>query len=155
MIPMPTWPAGDESVDRIAWQSFSFYPRLGRVRRYVAERLSERITLRDAAQVACLEYNYFSAFFHNKVGITFSEWLRVVRVMSSTELLRAHETTVSRAACEVGFGSVRAFERSFRRIIGMTPAQFKWHVQPENGAITKSDALLTKNVAMSTIPRVS
>ena len=76
-------------------------------------------------------------------------------MMSSTELLRAHETTVSRAAYEVGFGSVRAFEQSFRRILGMTPAQFKRHVQPENEVITKSDALLTKNVALSTIPRVS
>ena len=155
MIRMPTWPAGDESVDRIAWQSFSFYPRLGHVGRYVAEHLGEQITLRDAARVACLEHNYFSAFFHKKVGITFSEWLRVVRVMRSTQLLRAHDLTVSRAAYEVGFGSVRAFERSFRRIIGMTPAQFKWHVQPENGTITKSDASLRNNVAMSMIPRVS
>ena len=73
MIRMPTWPVGDESVGRIAWQSFSFYPRWGRVRRYVAEHPSERITLRDAARVGCLEYNYFSAFFHYKVGITFSE----------------------------------------------------------------------------------
>ncbi len=134
MIRMPTWPAGDESVDRIAWQSFSFYPRLGRVRRYVAEHLSERITLRDAAQVACLEYNYFSSFFHKKVGITFGEWLRVVRVMRSTELLRAHDTTVSRAAYKVGFGTVRTFERSFRRVMGMTPAEFRCGVRPENGA---------------------
>ncbi len=132
--------SGDKTVERIAWPSFSYYPQLHRVRRYVEDHLNEPITLRDAARVACLEYKYFSSFFRNKVNITFAEWLRVKRVMRSAELFRIHDITVCQAAHEAGFRSLRTFERAFKRIIGMTPAEFKSCVRPQNGTITKFDA---------------
>ena len=155
MIGVPMWLAEDESVARIAWQSFSYYPQLSRVRQYVQDHIGERITLRDAAGIACLEPKYFSSFFRSKAKITFSEWLRLVRVMRSAELFRFRDISVSQAAREVGFRSLRTFERAFRRVIGMSPVQFKWCVRPENRAIRKFDSPLTMNVANSTTPHVA
>ena len=145
----------EETVERIAWQSLSYYPPLDRVRRYVEGHLNERITLRDAARVACLEYKYFSSFFHNRVNIRFTEWLRVERVMRSAELFRIQDITVAQAAREVGFRNRRTFERAFKRMIGITPAEFKSCVRPRNVAITKYDVYLTKSVANVTTPGVA
>lgn len=127
--------------ERIAGRCFAYYPRLDRVRRYVEEHLDQPITVRDAARVACLEYKYFSVFFRSKARMTFSEWLRRVRVAKAVDLFCRQDIAISQAAYRVGFRSVRTFERSFKQVIGMTPRAFKLCVRPEqSGSRCRTDA---------------
>lgn len=61
----------------------TYYPKLGRVRRYVQEHVSEPVALKDAALVACLQPRSFSAYFREKVGIRFAECVARVRVANA------------------------------------------------------------------------
>jgi len=106
-------------------QKLDYYPRLNRLREYVEKSYSEPISLKKAASVAALESSYFSSYFHAKVGITFTEWLRQVRISKAVELMKASDFSITEVAYEVGFGDLRTFERAFKKHTLMTPMEFK------------------------------
>jgi AraC-like DNA-binding protein len=114
---------------------FSYYLPLQRVREYVEKNLSEPISLRAAASAAGLEEKYFSAFFHRKTGVCFRDWLAARRVDRAIEILTQHDDTITNVAESVGFQDLRTFERSFKRLTGLTPREFKRSVAPEIAAI--------------------
>ncbi len=110
---------------------FDYYPRLNRLRQYVEQSYSEPISLGKAASVAALESSYFSSYFHAKVGITFTEWLRQIRIRKALELMKAGDFSITHIAYEVGFGDLRTFERAFKQHTRMTPMEFKKSARPE------------------------
>ncbi len=110
---------------------FDFYPRLNRLRGYVEQSYSEPIPLKKAAGIAALEKSYFSSYFRAKVGITFTDWLRQVRIEKAMELMKASDSSITHIAYEVGFGDLRTFERAFKKHTLMTPMEFKKSARPE------------------------
>ncbi len=110
---------------------FDYYPRLNRLREYVEQSYSEPISLGNAASIAALERSYFSSYFHAKVGITFTEWLRQVRIEKAMALMKAGDFSIAEVAYEVGFGDLRTFERAFKKHTLTTPREFKKSVRPE------------------------
>lgn len=106
-------------------KAFSYYPPLARVARYVEQHLNEHISLKQAATVACLEEKYFSVYFHEKTGVCFSDWINYVRVNKAVQLLTQCDTPVAGIAEITGFNCLRTFERTFKKITGMTPMGFK------------------------------
>ncbi len=109
---------------------FDYYPRLKRLHQYVEQSYSEPISLIKAAGIAALESSYFSTYFHAKVGITFTEWLRQVRTEKAMELMKAGDFSITEVAYEVGFGDLRTFERAFKQHTRMTPMEFKKSARP-------------------------
>jgi len=119
-------------VERFHQDAFSYYDRLTPVHQFVTTHVSKPISMADAAKVAGLERKYFSAFFHSKVGITFTEWIRLLRVRRSMELMRAHDDSIPRIAFAAGFRDVRTFERAFKRYVGVSPTAYRSSVRPEH-----------------------
>ncbi len=110
---------------------FDYYPRLNRLRQYVEQSYSEPLPLGKAASIAALESSYFSTYFRAKVGITFTEWLRLVRIEKAIELMKARDVSITDIAYEVGFADLRTFERAFKQHTRMTPMEFKKSARPE------------------------
>lgn len=110
---------------------FDYYPRLNRLREYIEQSYSEPIPLKKAASVAALESSYFSTYFRAKVGSTFTDWLRQVRIEKAMEFMTAGDFSITYIAYEVGFGDLRTFERAFKKHTRMTPKEFKKSVRPE------------------------
>ncbi len=110
---------------------FDIYPRLNRLREYVEQSYSEPISLKKAASIAALESSYFSSYFRAKVGITFTDWLRQVRIRKAMKLMKASDFSITEVAFKVGFGDLRTFERAFKQYTRRTPKEFKKSVAPE------------------------
>ena len=110
---------------------FDYYPRLNRLREYVEQSYSEPIPLKKAAGIAALESSYFSTYFRAKVGITFTDWLRQVRIRKAMKLMKASDFSITEVAFEVGFGDLRTFERAFKQYTRRTPREFKKSVAAE------------------------
>ena len=106
--------------------------RLRRIKRHVDQHYSEEISLEKAAQIAATEKTYFSTFFRKKVGITFTDWLRQIRVAKAIEIIKTRNQSICDTAFEVGFGDLRSFERAFKRYTNMTAREFKKSVLPEH-----------------------
>ncbi len=120
-----------DKTDRIQRADpFLYYARLRRLQLYVEERYGEPITAEKAAGVAGLGTKYFSSFFHDRVGQTFSSWLRGYRVAKAKELLGRNNLPIIQIAMEVGFADNSTFLRAFKSFERMTPSEFKKKVRP-------------------------
>ena len=117
---------------RFHHEAFSYYHRLSAVLQVVTANVATPISLGAAAKLAGLERKYFSAFFRSKVGATFTEWLRVLRVCRAMELMCARDGSITRIAFAAGFQDVRTFERAFKRYLGVSPKVYRASVRPEH-----------------------
>ena len=118
-------------VNQVNSSAFDYYSRLRRVKDHVDQNYSEEISLEKAAQIAATEKTYFSTFFRKKVGITFTDWLRQLRVAKAIEIMKIRNQSICDIAFEVGFGDLRTFERAFKRYTNLTAREFKKSVLPE------------------------
>jgi two-component system, response regulator YesN len=105
--------------------AFEYYAPLRRVKQYVRDNSAENISLEQVAQIAGMERKYFSTFFHKKVGIRFSDWLRGVRIGNAISLMGDENYSITQVAFKTGFMDLRTFERAFKRCTGFTPREFK------------------------------
>lgn len=102
------------------------------VLQFVTANVAAPISLGAAAKLAGLERKYFSAFFHSKVGATFTEWVRILRVSRAMELMGVRDDSIVRIGFAAGFQDVRTFERAFKRYVGVSPKAYRASVRPEH-----------------------
>ena len=75
----------NDSVNQTALQ---YYSSLKRVKEHVDKNYSQHLSLEKAAGIAAMEKTYFSTFFREKVGITFTDWLRRIRVAKAIDIMK-------------------------------------------------------------------
>ena len=109
---------------------FSYYHRLQRLKDYVDRHYADDIGLNDAARIAHLDAKYFSAYFRQKTGLTFRDWLSGERIARAQEMMECQDHSVTDIAYAVGFRDLRTFQRSFKRHTGVTPRAYKRSVRP-------------------------
>ena len=100
-------------------------PPLVRTREFVEQRLPDGLTAEEAAAEAHLERHYFSAYFHERVGVTFLEWLNAMRLARALKLLEGESVNVTELAEASGFLTTRHLQRVFRRYLGSTPSRYR------------------------------
>lgn len=88
----------------------------------IAERCTD-ITFDEAAEFMCFSKPYFSKYFHRMSGMTFSEYLNIVRVSEAVKFLSNGNMSVGEAALTAGFGTIRSFNRIFKKYTGYTPRE--------------------------------
>jgi transcriptional regulator GlxA family with amidase domain len=99
--------------------------RLTLVSTYVRDRYFEPLHLDDVAEIASLERMYFCRYFHRKVGVSFSAWLRMMRVAQAIRLLRNTAMNVADVAVAVGFADSGGLQRSCRRLTARLPREIR------------------------------
>jgi len=109
-----------EIIERI-----HYYPPALRAAHFLKDRLAESVPLKDAARAAGMERCAFSRFFSERIGITFSDFARVLRVERALEALNARDVGIGELGALVGISHSSTFVRTFRRIVGCTPSQYK------------------------------
>lgn len=92
---------------------------------FITENFAYRITLSDAASEAHLNSAYFSSLFKQSTGISFKEYLNLVRIEESKRLLVTTEFSIIDIAIGIGFEDQSYFSKVFKRYTGMTPKQFR------------------------------
>lgn len=94
-------------------------------KRFIKERFQEKITLDEAAQAVNASTRHFCKVFKEATGYTFTDYLARIRVEKAKNLLQNPHLRVSEVAFETGFDSISQFNRSFKRITGLAPTQFR------------------------------
>jgi AraC-like DNA-binding protein len=99
--------------------------RLSRAISYIEAALSDGVSHHEAAARAGLTAAAFSRFFRRKTGRTFEEYVNDARVARACRALLESDRSVTDIAYEVGFGSLAHFHRTFRRVKGTTPTEYR------------------------------
>ncbi len=98
---------------------------VGNAKRYIQDRYQQRISLDEAAQAVNASTRHFCKVFKQATGLTFTDYLARVRVEKAKNLLQNPHLRVSEIAYETGFESISQFNRSFKRITGLAPTQYR------------------------------
>ncbi|WP_200811074.1 AraC family transcriptional regulator [Demequina sp. NBRC 110057] len=100
-------------------------PRTGAARRVAQALLADPASHTSLSEWANLTFTSEATLrraFVDETGMTFTEWLRRVRLARSRQLLD-RGTPVAAVASKVGYGSTSAFIAAFRREFGHTPGR--------------------------------
>lgn len=96
-----------------------------KAKRLVEERFQERVSLTEVAAAVNVSATYFSRLFRQTTGMTFVEFVARYRIEKAKNLLQDPHWRISEVAFEVGFQSLSQFNRSFRRLEGQSPKQYR------------------------------
>lgn len=98
---------------------------LHKVLLYLEAHYREPLTRQQVARAVGYSESYLSHIFSAALDTTMPEYINTLRVREAMNLLPRTDMTVSQMAAELGFGSIRNFNRAFKKETGQTPAQFR------------------------------
>jgi AraC-like DNA-binding protein len=96
-----------------------------RARQYIAEHKSEPLSLAGVARAAGASIFYFCKLFRKTTGLKFTDYLARVRLEDARVRLQNPSLRISEIAFEVGFQSLTQFNRTFQRVFGQSPTDYR------------------------------
>jgi AraC-like DNA-binding protein len=98
---------------------------VGRMCDFIAENFLYDIDCVDIATAADIHPKYAMSIFKKSTGMTLNEYVNLLRLSYAQALLMDQDANVLRVAMDSGFGSLSAFNKSFRKLAGMSPSDFR------------------------------
>ena len=148
--PMKAGLAVDElllRIERIRFDPYSLLPALApagrtvegldhnsspivvRICDFIADNFREDIDSTAIAAAADIHPKYAMNVFKKSTGMTLNDYVNLIRLSYAQAMLMREEANVLHVAMESGFGSLSAFNKSFRKIAGMSPSDFRRDVR--------------------------
>lgn len=97
---------------------------------YIDFHYMEPLSLESLAARLSMNKNYLSGRFHREVGCTVTEYINKIRIQRSLELLRTTPLQMQTVAEQCGFTDANYFTRTFRKVHGITPNDYRKSLQP-------------------------
>jgi AraC-like DNA-binding protein len=101
---------------------------------YIHKHYREALGLVAVSRVAGFAPNYFSALFKQREGMTFERYVRQLRIERAKQLLASTDLDMQRIAQLSGLGTRQYLARMFRRVLGMTPLEFRLRTASKSGS---------------------
>lgn len=98
---------------------------LSRVRDCVHARFAERLTVAELAREAGVHPVHLNRAFRGAYRATVGEYVRALRVEAARERIASTDLPLSRVACEAGFYDQSHFSRTFKRLVGASPSEYR------------------------------
>ena len=92
---------------------------------FANKHYQEPLTLQTFCDQTHYNLSYISRRFKQETGMTFREYVQKTRIEKSCELLAGSEMTVIEIARAVGYDDIQFFHSVFKRLLHMTPKEYK------------------------------
>lgn len=92
---------------------------------YIQEYYRENIGANEVAEALQISYSYTRKVFKEHAGISPSDYIHQLRIQEAKRLLRATSKPVARISQEVGYNSDQSFLRTFKKLVGVSPATYR------------------------------
>ena len=99
-----------------------------RILDYIARNFSEDLKLEALAQTFHYNSVYLGKLFKKHTGQHFNAYLDMVRMEEAKKLLE-EGCLVYQAAEKIGFDNIRYFHTKFKKYTGVSPSEFKKHIE--------------------------
>jgi AraC-like DNA-binding protein len=100
-------------------------PIISKARRFINENKTEPLSLGNVARAAGASVFHFCKIFHKTTGLTFSDYVARARAEDARRRLQNPNLRISEIAYDVGFQSLTQFNRTFQRIFGQSPSEYR------------------------------
>jgi len=93
--------------------------------KYIQNNYNKEIGLKDISDDSHLSPQYLSTFFKKQTGYSPMEYLAKIRIDTAKDMLKDSKEKISSIALNVGYDSSHYFHRIFKKVAGITPAQYR------------------------------
>lgn len=100
-------------------------PWLRQVKEVIRNRFSERLKQEDLARAVGVHPVHMAQTFHRQYGCTIGEYIRQLRIDFACHRLTTTNAPLAEVALAAGFCDQSHFTRTFRRLVGLPPSQFR------------------------------
>ena len=98
---------------------------LSRIFAFVEQNSAGECTLEELAAQLGYDYAYLSRSFKKAAGISYVSYLNIFRLNKACYLLDNTDKSILQCALEVGYSSLRTFNRNFKNHFGISPAEYR------------------------------
>lgn len=91
---------------------------------YIQQHLHEKLTIQQIASQFGISVRSLTRLFTQQIGISFSSYCRLARIMKALELIETGIDNVSELTGLVGYESLSTFSTNFLDVCGHRPLQF-------------------------------
>lgn len=92
---------------------------------YVNEHYYENLTLNEVSEKVGITAGYLSTLFSQQVNCSFIDYLNEIRIEHACTYLQQNYFKTYEIAYKVGFHDEKYFSKVFRKVIGMSPSEYK------------------------------
>lgn len=103
----------------------NYYERIQKSIDYIESNLENGINLETVAQQAYMSISNLYRLFFALTGYSVKEYIRLRRISVATTDIKAKQDTILSIAIKYDFESGDAFSRTFKRITGFLPSEFR------------------------------
>ncbi|RBP53113.1 helix-turn-helix domain-containing protein [Arenicella xantha] len=102
------------------------HPALEKAINYLAEQYSSDLTLSGLAEKAFVSASHLSYLFKHHLDSSFKQLLIQIRIAKAKLLLKEKPTCkITEIAFDVGFHDLSHFEKTFKRVVGISPGKYR------------------------------
>ncbi len=114
--------------------------RVREINAYIQKHYRESISLKELSEQLFLSEGYLSRYFKSNYGVTFSTYIKGVRLSHAMDDLLYTEIPITQIAYDNGFSSVSFFNRVFKEQYHKIPSEFRSSGQQQKNGKTVSAA---------------
>lgn len=103
---------------------------LSRAFEYVSLHYMHEIRAEDLAEACHVSESHLRRLFAQSMGMSPMDYVNCIRIERACQRMKQTEESIAATAAQSGFVSVSTFNRNFRRVLGVTPRE--WKKSPEN-----------------------
>ena len=103
---------------------------------YVDHNMGHSCSIPDAGEALGYSPSYLSRFFYTGVGMSYSDYVRNIKISHACYLLRNTREGISSIAAQCGYVSSSSFNRNFKQMTGCNPTEYR---QKNHRKITVSE----------------
>jgi AraC-like DNA-binding protein len=119
--------------------------RLNRVLEYIRANIGEDLKLSALAEIANMSPHYFCELFKQSTGLSPHRYVLRAKIERAKEYLRDLRVSVFEASVLTGFADQSYFTKVFRRVVGVTPTEFRarmaFSMQPSRATVAGTRGL--------------
>lgn len=101
-------------------------PAIQQVIDIIHKNYASKLNLKDLSEEVHMAPTYLSRKFSEELGMSFQEYVVSFRIEKAKKLLKEHpDWSIHRIAEEAGFASLHHFSSTFKKIVSLSPRQYK------------------------------
>lgn len=101
-------------------------PAIQQVIDLIHKNYASKLNLKNLAEEVHMAPTYLSRKFSEELGMSFQEYIVSFRIEKAKKLLKEHpDWSINRIAEESGFSSLHHFSSTFKKMVALSPRQYK------------------------------
>ncbi|MBQ8054503.1 MAG: helix-turn-helix domain-containing protein [Lachnospiraceae bacterium] len=122
--------AGDTGPENIDYMT--------QIMQYILQNLHGEISLTALAEQMFVSPSTLSRTFKKHTGLYFADYVQQLRVKEAMALLSETEGNITQIALQAGFSGSSAFSRTFKKVTGETPVEFRERILSERSDVPEN-----------------